>query len=338
MHSFTRGLITEWRRLKLPTSGKTIVVAVSGGADSVSLMLGMHELISSQKLDIRIVAAHFDHHLRGDESRADAEYVRTLTNERKIEFALGGGNIHPKGNVEQNARHARYSFLASCARNLGAFAVITGHTVNDQAETFLMNLIRGSGVAGLAAMNPIRPLDDNVGTSGKIVSSRPDPILLVRPLLTWAKRRDTEGYCQHNGVEYRYDTMNEDTAFKRVRIRKVLLPLLEDMNPNIVETLANTAQLMQHAFESGRTGEMADECELELKAIRQLSEPGLFQTVRSWLIEKRGSARQLQMDHVEAVIRLAMSDKSGRRVELPGGGCVVRTGGRLVFEKNRVEN
>lgn len=323
MHAFVRNLITEWRRLDLPVADATVVVAVSGGADSVSLLMAMHELRQREKHGLRLVAAHFNHHLRGAESDADEEYVRHLTSERGIELAVGHGNIDTSSNLEQNARHARYAFLTQTAENLHAFGVLTGHTINDQAETFLMNLIRGSGVDGLSGMQAVRELTDH--------SSK---LLLVRPLLKWAKRGDTEQYCHDLGIEYRYDTMNEDTAFKRVRIRKVLLPLLEDMNPNIIETLANTAGLMQHAAagEVAETAEIPDE--LELKYLKGLEREELCRVLRNWLGHKRGTNRQLQLKHIQAVERLVLSVKSGKVAELPGGTNVVRSGGKLRFGHN----
>lgn len=323
MHSFVRNLITEWRRLYLPVADATVVIAVSGGADSVSLLLAMHEMQQRNKHDLRLVAAHFNHNLRGAESDADEEYVRNLTSERGIELAVGHGNIETSGNLEQNARHARYAFLTRTAENLHAFGVLTGHTVNDQAETFLMNLIRGSGVDGLSGMKAVRELTDH--------GSR---LLLVRPLLNWAKRGDTEQYCHDLGVEYRYDTMNEDTAFKRVRIRKVLLPLLEDMNPNIIETLANTAELMQHAVAGDgiETSEIPDA--LDLKYLKGLEKDELYRTLRNWLSHKRGTNRRLQLKHIQAVERLVLSEKSGKVAELPGGASVVRSGGKLQFGHN----
>lgn len=323
MHSFVRNLITEWRRLDLPVANATVVIAVSGGADSVSLLLAMHEMQQRNKHDLRLVAAHFNHRLRGAESDADEEYVRHLTSERGIELAVGHGDIETSGNLEQNARHARYAFLTRTAENLDAFGVLTGHTINDQAETFLMNLIRGSGVDGLSGMQAVRELTDH--------GSR---LLLVRPLLKWAKRGDTEQYCHDLGVEYRYDTMNEDTAFKRVRIRKVLLPLLEDMNPKIIETLANTAELMQHSV-AGEVIETADiPDELELKHLKRLEKDELYRVLRTWLGHKRGTNRQLQLKHIQAVERLVLSVKSGKVAELPGGTSVVRSGGKLRFGHN----
>lgn len=165
MHKFVRNLITEWRRLDLPFEGGTVLVAVSGGADSVSLLLAIHDLIQRKKLGHRIVAAHFDHGLRGAESDADATFVRELTTKLGNELVLKHGKVAAKGNLEQNARDARYAFLTETAQNLDAFAVLTGHTINDQAETFLLNLIRGSGIAGLAGMRAKRSFEFRVSSS-----------------------------------------------------------------------------------------------------------------------------------------------------------------------------
>jgi tRNA(Ile)-lysidine synthase len=340
MHSFVRDLITEWRRLDLPFAGETVIIAISGGADSVSLLLAMHDLKKRLKLKHRLVAAHFDHKLRGAESDADEEFVRGLTAKLGIELAVGSERIPADGNLEQNARHERYGFLQRTAQNLDAFAVLTGHTINDQAETVLMNLIRGSGPDGLSGMRAVRRLADENNSSLKAsenVSSA--NTILVRPLLTWAKRIDTEAFCRDSGVEYRYDTMNEDTAFKRVRIRKILLPLLEDMNPNIVETLSNTALLMQGVIETSPAdnGPVNNGKILKLKDLATLPEAQRTGEIRGWLGRCRGTTRQLQLKHIRAIERLAVSPKSGRTVELPGGK-VVKTAGRLIYEENKVEN
>ena len=343
MHKFVRNLITEWRRLKLPVSGDTMIVGVSGGADSVSLLLALHELTNRSKLGHMIVAAHFNHQLRGTESDADEEFVRELTARLEIALVLHSENISNQGNLEQNARDARYKFLTKTAKNLDASAVLTGHTVNDQAETFLLNLIRGSGTDGLGGMKPVSSLEFRVPSSksktknSKLETRNPE-LLLVRPLLNWAKRIDTESFCRDQGIKYRYDTMNEDTAFKRVRIRKVLLPMLEDMNPNIIETLANTTALMQN---SSRNSEMRNRFgvtdELDLGEIRYLSQDELYDAIRVWLRHHRGSMRQLQLKHIQAIERLVLSQKSGKTAELPGGR-VIKSSGKLVYKENKVEN
>ena len=345
MHDFLRKLITEWRGLELPVADETVVVGVSGGADSVSLLLTLHELASLGKLDLRIVAAHFNHDLRGDESDADEAFVRELTTSHKIELATGKpGEKIEGGNIEQKARVERYRFLTRIASNLNAFAVLTGHTVNDQAETFLINLLRGSGPDGLCGMKPIRQMEDEPPPQpdgcepGEAANDWLFPVstLLVRPMLSWAKRRDTEGYCHDRGIDYRYDTMNEDTAFKRVRIRKILLPLLQDFNPNILDVLANTARLMQ-SLPPTHDGHSEDK-ELRLSDLKLVDDAKLLTTIRGWLAARRGTGRRIGLKHIDAIIRLVKSEGSGRIVEVPGHGRVVKTGGLIRFEENKVEN
>ncbi len=360
MHKFVRDLITEWRKLGLPFADETLIVAVSGGADSLSLLLALEDLRTRQKLKLRLVAAHFNHKLRGAESDADEEFVKHLTAEKGFELAIGHSPIASKGNLEQNARDARYDFLTRTANNLKAYGVVTAHTMNDQAETFLLNLIRGSGIDGLGGMRTVRELrsegvekwtsqgnDRNIPVSPRPgVSDSPllpfsstPPLLLIRPLLTWARREDTENFCRDCGVEYRYDTMNEDMSFKRVRIRKILLPVLTDLNPKIIETLARTASLMQQS-EPGATATgsldpgpspVAPTGDLAIKDIKTLEKPVLYKTLRSWLRINRGDLRSISLKHIEAIERLALSPKSGRFVELPGGVTVQKHDGRLVF-------
>ncbi len=336
MHNFVRNFITEWRRLDLPFASGTVVIAVSGGADSVSLLLVLHELTKLKKLGHRIVAAHFNHKLRGAESDADEEYVRQLTAKLGMELTVGHGNISSEGNLEQNARDARYIFLTQTAENLRAFAVLTGHTVNDQAETFLINLIRGSGVKGLSGMKPVGSLEFRV-SSFELKNLNPETqnqkLLLVRPLLTWAKRIDTESFCHDREIEYQYDTMNEDTAFKRVRIRKILLPLLADFNPKIIETLAQTAALMADVTVQNKQTETLTKEYLLIKDLKLLEKAELYQTIRNWLGHHRGNTRSLQLMHIEAVGRLILSSKSGRVAELPGAR-VTKTLGKLRYEEN----
>jgi len=367
MDSFVRDLITEWRRLELPVSEEAVVVAVSGGADSVSLLLALNDLRKRRKLDLRLVAAHFNHGLRGQESEADEDFVKTLTKKYGFELAIGSEAVSQEGNLEQNARTARYEFLRKTAENVGALAVLTAHTINDQAETFLINLIRGSGADGLGGMRPVRTLEEDKRSGGDKEERRrdeavdendssssspllpfsPSPMLLVRPMLRWAKRADTERFCRENDVDYRYDSMNEDLAFRRVRIRKILLPMLEEFNPKIVETLANTAGLLQdltpppadasEAKVSGPAGQIDESSDLILSELAALPRSELYQLLREWLAGKRGNKRGLALKHIEAIERLIFSRKSGKTVELPSGGAVVKSNGRLEFRNLKVE-
>lgn len=367
MHKFARCLLTEWRKLNLPFAGKTFVVATSGGADSVSLALALNELRNRKKLNLRFVLAHFNHQLRGQESEEDEVYVKNLAQKFNFELACNAQNqaariADRKGNLEQNARRARYEFLYQTAENLNAAGVLTAHTLNDQAETFLLNLIRGSGLEGLGGMKPCRNFELGAfeptaeDKSGK--QNQKSEIHLIRPLLRWAKRADTENFCFLNEIEFRSDAMNEDLAFRRVRIRKVLLPLLMDFNPKIVETLGKTAELLredaeQLAFSRWQTAknELFDESEtayqmpatkeqidyLFLKDLRNVFPSMRRFILREWLKNRRGDARRLSAKHFEAIENLILSRKSGKRIELPGGEIVSKTDGKLLYEKTKVE-
>ncbi|HEY8560751.1 MAG TPA: tRNA lysidine(34) synthetase TilS [Pyrinomonadaceae bacterium] len=338
MHKFVRNLLTEWRKLELPFAGETFVVAVSGGADSVSLALALDDLRRGQKLDLRFVLAHFNHDLRGAESARDAEFVKDLAEKVDFELVYGKGNIAKPGNLEQNARFARYEFLTETARKLSAFGILTAHTVNDQAETFLLNLIRGSGIDGLSAMKPVTSDFRFQISDSREKNEIPNPqirIALVRPLLNWAMRDATENYCHARRIEYRRDAMNDDLNFKRVRIRKILLPLLREFNPKIVGTLAKTAALLR--LENAERIVQPAARFLTVRELKELSKTDFYRTLRGWLEANRGSLRQIESKHLEAIERLVFTRKSGRTVELPGGETVVKEGGKLYW-KNNIEN
>ncbi|MEZ5423461.1 MAG: tRNA lysidine(34) synthetase TilS [Pyrinomonadaceae bacterium] len=312
MKSFPRKLITEWRRLGLPIDGGTVIVACSGGADSTALLLAVKELTDRKKLRHSIVAAHFDHRLRKD-SGEDAAFVRNLCKDRGIDFVLGSSPVAKRGNLEENARNARYAFLTKTAKKHGAFAVLTGHTVNDQAETFLLNLVRGSGPDGLTAMPTARPL-------AKCEAE------LVRPLLRIATREETVAYCGENDVHFRSDPMNEDARFARVRIRREVLPLLSELNPRIVQTLARTAEQFAQMPRIEPPGE-----KLRSSELLKLNESERLALIRAWIVARQGSSRRLTFAHINAVDKLLTSTKSGRRVELPGKAVVERSGGWLAY-------
>ncbi|HKG98695.1 MAG TPA: tRNA lysidine(34) synthetase TilS, partial [Pyrinomonadaceae bacterium] len=232
INRFPRLLLAEWRRLKFPFSGETIVVAVSGGADSTALLLAIEEIKTLNKLAVDICVAHLDHRLR-DSSAQDAKWVKELAAKLGYRSVIGRSTVAEDAkatsdNLEQAARKARYAFLERTAKKLSANYVLTAHTMDDQAETVLMRLMRGSAGAGLGGMEAVRPLAKN------------SLIKLVRPLL-WARRSDTEEYCRLRRTAFLSDEMNDDQRFVRVKVRKQLLPLMESFNNKIVEALSRTA-------------------------------------------------------------------------------------------------
>lgn len=225
----------EIKRHNLFPPNGTVLIAVSGGADSTALLHALAALRA--RLTITLHAATLDHRLRGDDGAADVEYVLRCAHEWGITAQAGIIDVRAvaaTGNIgiEAAARQARYSFLAQVAQAIDARTVVTAHHANDQAETVLMHLIRGSGVRGLAGM--------------RMSSSVPGfPTLrLVRPFLN-VSRSEIEAYCAAHNIVPREDTSNQDTHYFRNTIRLLTLPHLQTINPQIISALGNLAAVAQ---------------------------------------------------------------------------------------------
>jgi tRNA(Ile)-lysidine synthase len=337
INQFARLLLVEWRKLKLPVSNETIVVAVSGGADSTALLLALEELKSCNQLYLDIRVAHLDHGLR-KASAKDAKWVSELAEKLGFQSVIGHSKVAENAraagdNLEQAARQARYAFLERTAKRLSANYVLSAHTMDDQAETVLLRLMRGSAGAGLGGMEALRPL------------AKDGSIKLVRPLL-WARRSDTEDYCRIRKVEFLSDEMNEDQRFARVKVRKQLLPLMQSFNNRIVEALSRTATQLREdgavlGNDSGellRRASVPDEKDetrtpaLDVKVLSNAAPALRRRALRQWLSDARGTTRRLEMVHLSAVEKLLEGSTGGRVVELPGGGRVRRKRNRLEFE------
>ena len=195
--------------------GDELVCAVSGGADSVALLFAMYLL--KDKLNIHLSAAHFNHHLRGAESDRDARFVEDLCGGLGIPLYMGEGTVVPgeKG-LEAAARDARYAFLKGLPGKIA-----TAHTADDNAETVLLHLVRGTGLKGLGGIPPV---------SGR----------LLRPMLT-VTRREVEDFLREYSLKHVEDSSNESSAFLRNRIRHEVMPLLRRENPRIGENLSRLA-------------------------------------------------------------------------------------------------
>ena len=366
LSGFARRLCDEWRRLGLPDgSDARVVAAVSGGADSTALLLALDEVNKAGRLSFRLRVAHLDHGLRGAAGRGDARFVAELAARLGYEFEtkradVGARALSTADNLEQAARRERYEFLGGAAREFGAGVVVTAHTLDDQAETMLLALLRGAGPGGLGGMSPARTLDGGE-----------PPVSLVRPLLAWARRADTEDYCRARGVEWRADASNDDEQFARVRVRRKLMPLLETFNPRAAHALARTAGLLRadaaaldaaaarllEAASDGRAEPSARGAEQITPDARSVggdtrsvgggarpvaaplrvevlagAPPALRgRAIRLWLARGRGDLRRLESVHVAAVERLLSGERGGRVAELPGGATVERRRHWLFF-------
>ena len=229
--------------------GGTLVAAASGGADSTAMLLALAD--AAPRTGWRVRAAHVDHGIAAAEVRAGfrcaaaraAELARTpismLQVDAPAELRAGGGGI------EAAARRARYAALTAHAREIGAAAIATAHTLDDQAETVLMRAIRGTGVGGLAGIRPAgaAPHDEGRAAGGA-------PILVARPMLELG-RADAELLCAAWGAEPCADPSNADPAVLRARIRHEALPLLRTINPRVAEALAGLARAAREVEKEG---------------------------------------------------------------------------------------
>jgi tRNA(Ile)-lysidine synthase len=314
-------------------SGDRIGIGVSGGADSVALLRLLAELHA--KLGVQLFILHFHHQLRGVEADEDEMFVAGLAREFQFEFVRGradvAGDARRNGwNLEDAARRLRYQFFASVAASHALRRVAVAHTANDQAETLLAHLLRGTGSAGLAGIYPV---------AGPI----------IRPLLD-AGRDELRDYLLSLNQPWREDATNQDTSRTRSRIRHKLLPLLkEEFEPATVTHLARLAGLAREeeifwrALEDERFGALASRepsGAVSLSIADLLSPlplvaggsrggepqqgslmPTLALTrrlVRRIFLQLRGSRQQLTARHVEDVLHLAKKSQSGSRIELPG--------------------
>jgi tRNA(Ile)-lysidine synthase len=361
LSSFARGLLDEWKRLGLTITSERVVVAVSGGADSTALLLALEELITSSHFTLEVIVAHLDHSLREEAGADDARWVAELAQEHSFKSLIGCADVGERAalsldNLEQAARRARYEFLAGAASKFDARFVLTAHTMDDQAETVLLRLMRGSGAEGLGGMETVRALDQESGA------------LLVRPLLGWARRAQTEEYCRERRVVTRVDPMNADEKFARVRVRRSLLPLMMSFNGRVVEALARTAsllrdddaalclfaeRLLEEASACGASGEddreedersavhtsthASDSSALRVDVLRDAPRGLRRRALRVWLARGRGDTRRLELVHLRAVETLLEGERGGRSALLPGGARVYRKRGWIHLLTKRVE-
>ena len=212
----------------------TVLVAVSGGADSVALLRGLAELKTSGCG--RLVAAHYNHCLRGDASDADQAFVADLCAKLNVPLVIGRAEapLHSAGDgIEAAARAARYAFLSQAADRWGARYIVTAHTADDQVETILLRILRGTGIGGLAGIPRVR------STAGSAT--------VLRPLLQ-VRRSQLLAYLNELGQPFCEDASNRDPGFARNKLRHLLLPLVaREFNPRVDEALLRLGQLAGEA-------------------------------------------------------------------------------------------
>lgn len=288
------------REQKMVQPGDTVVCAVSGGADSVALLFALYLL--KDKLEITLEAAHFNHNLRGAESDRDEAFVRKLCDRYDVPLHVGSGTVTAgeKG-LEAAARDARYAFLRSLKGKIA-----TAHTADDNAETVLMHLVRGTGLKGLGGITPIH---------GNV----------IRPMLS-CTRTDVEEFLEEWCLSHIEDSSNGGDTFLRNRLRHHVMPLLKEENPRLAENLSRMA-LRLREDEDFLSRQAYFEILPTVEDLKTMSP-----AIRSRVLErflKDSGVKEPEDKHIAAVEALLYSAKPSARVRLPGGVTIARNYGRL---------
>ena len=298
--------------------GDRIVVALSGGPDSVALLGALAAL--AEELGVRVCAAHLNHGLRGDESLRDQHCAENVARRLGIDCIVGQSNaLDHGGNLEARAREQRYAFLTRVAEEQGYTKIATGHTMDDQAETVLMRLLRGTGPDGLAGIQAVR--------DGRI----------IRPLIE-CSRGEVLAFLHTADLPFCEDGSNRDHRFLRNRIRHEVIPLLESIQPAVKRRLAAAAQFLtdELAFRRAQDAELLASASRPDGALPVAAHSGAAavsgtRLVRAWLRERRGDLRGLTRSHFRAIAGLAEGRRPNGQVALPRGQHVLREYDRLLF-------
>ncbi len=309
--------------------GDRVLVAVSGGPDSVALLRVLFALRS--KLGIEVLIANLDHGVRGKESAEESRFVKDLAGELSLEcvqeklgpFKAFGGKI----SLEEKLRKKRYNFLVSAAEKKGCNVVATGHTIDDQSETVVMRFIKGVSLDGLAGIPPVR---------------QEKGIRLIRPLIRTSKK-EIMAFISTIGAAYVQDSSNYDVKFLRNRVRAEVLPFLEKMNPALKASLSNLADFVREetVFSSLARKEKARKavflsgsaCHVRLK--EYLAQP---QAVRREIFKELfsfsgGNVKKMAYRHWMIMDAFARTQSKGRSLDLPGKVRVIKSRGKISFIK-----
>ena len=315
--------------------GCTVVCAVSGGADSICLLHRLNQLRAIRPFTL--VAAHYNHHLRGAESDRDEAFVKRWVEDwcgpdpaagqpplPAVRLITGGGDVSGEAKrlglgLEETARRMRYAFLEEAARAVGADRIATAHTADDNAETVLLHLIRGSGLQGLTGIRP---------RQGR----------LVRPLLTTTSR-EIEDYLELYHIPHVEDSTNQDDAYTRNQVRHQVIPLLDEINPWFVPRMADTIRYLRsdndylsaQAAAVARRARPAGDGGLSISAALLASQPDpIAVRIVSCLLGRLGEF-QFRAAHLTAVVALSRSPAPSGAVSLPHSLTARRVYGELIL-------
>jgi len=315
-------------------SGETVVVGVSGGPDSVALLHILYRL--RENLNIKLVVAHLNHRFRGVEAQADARFVLDLAERMHLQAFVESRDVpaycaRNGFSAQAGAREVRYSFFSEVAVKTGASRVALGHHADDQAETILLHIIRGTGPGGLRGMLPVR--DD----------------FFIRPLLN-LRRRDIVAYCDRHGLIYRHDSSNATPKYLRNRVRLELMPLLEkNYNPSLVYTLNRLGEICRDEEEylEKQVGEIYNRVRLKSNGhtvsldrnrLQSCPQAIVRRVVRRAWAEVCGDKDELGFRHIDQVVEIIKGAGGYRQVTLPRGVICQTNYDLLVFTLSRENN
>ncbi|MBI4456954.1 MAG: tRNA lysidine(34) synthetase TilS [Acidobacteria bacterium] len=306
------------RKHKMLSAGERVLVAVSGGPDSMALLKILADL--RKKLGLVLAVAHFDHQIRLD-SNLDLEFARRAADQFWLPFFSERRDIPnlvqaSGGNLEEVARLQRRAFLTRVCQQGNFNKIASGHTMDDQAETVLMNLIRGSGPTGLAGIAP---------RAGK----------WVRPLIA-TRRAEILDFLKKENITFRLDPTNLDTRLLRNRVRHQLIPMLEkDYSPHLVERLAKLAEMERatryYWKRSSRRWLHIDSSGPFVRAQELVRRPVAEQreVIRHFILLSRGHLRRITFEQIEGVRNLTEKGSGGKEIVLPGGWEITNVRGEL---------
>ena len=328
---FTDRVKSTIKKYNLLQNGDRVLVGLSGGVDSVVLLHTLLALKVGYSLELYV--AHLDHMFRGEESRGDRRFCEAMTERLNLDIVCGEIDCpkiaKEKGiSLEEAARFERYDFFRRTARVKGTEKIAIAHNEDDQAETVLMRAIRGTGIAGLGGMAPLKKMRG---------------FTVIRPLIE-ISRKEIEDFMRDNNLGFRHDPSNDKLIFTRNKIRHELIPYLEkNFNPNIKEVLANMAENLRPENEfldkfskrkyraiskRNKDGEIV----IEIKKIKRQAEAIRKRILRNALEELKGDLRRFTYQHWREMEELLNNRPLNSIVDLPGGFKVIKRKKTLIME------